>query len=107
MRHILKKITPLRRLHYRSRLRAAGSQSNEVQIIARLARNCPKTFVEFGFGPIEFNCIALARDQEWSGLLIDGSAQRVADARSLYPARVRIERAFLSLDTLDIVRNSF
>src|SRR5215469_2053030 len=46
MRHILKKITPLRRLHYRLRLKAAGSQSDEVQIIARLARNCPKTFVE-------------------------------------------------------------
>jgi hypothetical protein len=107
MRQALKKITPLRRLYYRFQIASAKAQSNEAQIIAALARDCPKTFVEFGFDPTEFNCLALARDPQWSGLLIDGSARKVADVRWLFPERVRVERAFLSLDNLDIVRHSF
>jgi len=65
------------------------------------------TFVEFGFHPVEFNCVALAEDPAWQGLLIDGNKQIVDDARTLWPDRIRMVNAFLSLDNLDLIRNQF
>jgi hypothetical protein len=68
-------------------LRAKG-QSDESQIIAGLTQGSPRAFVEFGFHPIEFNCISLAKDPQWRGLLIDGNRSQVEDARSLFSDRI-------------------
>lgn len=53
-----------------------------------MMKNSVKTFIEFGFHPIEFNCIELARRPDWSGLLIDGTTRQVEDARALWPSRI-------------------
>ena len=97
----------LRRLYYRMQILRAKSQSDEAQIIERLSANAPKTFVEFGFHPIQFNCIALAKKPDWQGLLIDGNAQQVADARALYPERIRAVEQILTLETLDFIPRAF
>jgi hypothetical protein len=97
----------LRRLYYRMRMLRAQGQSDETQIIERLASDAPKTFIEFGFHPIQFNCISLARDPSWRGLLVDGSARQVADARSLYSDRIDIRQCFLTLENLDFIGHSF
>jgi hypothetical protein len=107
MRALIKKSPLLRRLYFRTRLSSAKSEADEVAIIARLAQKATPTFIEFGFHPVEFNCVALARDPAWQGLLIDGSKEIVEDARSLWPARIAMTNTFLSLDNLDIIRNQF
>ena len=107
MRQLVRNNTMLRRLYYRSRLLRAKAESDECRIISELTKNAPRTFVEFGFHPIEFNCIALARNPQWRGLLIDGSKRQVDDARALWPDRLRIVEAFLTLDNLGVVRSSF
>lgn len=88
-------------------LHPARSQSNEGEILARLARatNAPKTFVEFGFHWREFNCIGLIR--EYSGLLIDGSERNVRLARSLFPKNIRVEARFLTLENLGFIEQHF
>jgi hypothetical protein len=85
------------------------SQSDESQVITRLAKEClaPKTFIEFGFHPIEFNCISLARRPDWSGMLIDGNSRQIEDARALLPKRLDIVEAFLTLDNLEFVERRF
>jgi hypothetical protein len=107
MRQIVKENTALRRMYYRLQMLRAKGQSNEAQIINRLSTDAPKTFVEFGFHPIEFNCISLARRKDWQGLLIDGNARQVDDARTLYPDRIKIVKAFLTLDNLDFIKSAF
>jgi len=87
-------------------LRAKG-QSDESQIIAGLTQGSPRTFVEFGFHPIEFNCISLAKDPQWRGLLIDGNRSQVEDARSLFSDRIKIVEGFLTLNNLDFIKSSF
>jgi hypothetical protein len=77
MKHLIKENTILP-----SEMARAKGQSDEGRIIAELARDAPRTFIEFGFHPIEFNCAELARDPEWRGRLIDGTG-----ARSKMPAR--------------------
>jgi hypothetical protein len=72
-----------------------------------LAKDAPRTFVEFGFHPIEFNCAALARNADWQGFLIDGSLRQVEDARAILPSRVEVAQSFLTLDNLDLVRSKF
>jgi hypothetical protein len=107
MKSLLKKFGPVRRAIYR--LRGAGSgQTDEGAILQRLAAelNAPHTFVEFGFHPAEYNCADLAR-QGWQGLLIDGDARQVADARIMLPSRIRIKRQFLALDNLSVIRGAF
>jgi hypothetical protein len=94
-------------MHYRLQMRRAGGQSDEAQIISELARAAPRTFVEFGFHPAEFNCAMLARDPAWRGLLIDGNSQIVADARALLPERIEVIQAFLTLENLDLVASKF
>jgi hypothetical protein len=105
LRQTLAKITPLRRAYYWA---SARGQFDEGEILLRLTTetNAPRNFVEFGFHPREFNCAALMR-RGWSGLLIDGNARQVADARALLPSRIRCEHLFLTRDNLDIVRNAF
>jgi hypothetical protein len=107
MRDIIRKNAALRRLYYRLRMLRAKGQSDEGQIIAGLARDSPRTFVEFGFHPMEFNCASLARDSKWRGLLIDGNRRQVEDARSLFSDRIKIVEAFLTLDNLDFIKSSF
>lgn len=107
MRQLIKKSTALRRLYYRLQSMRSAGQSNESQIIADLTKDVPLTFVEFGFHPVEFNCARLARDANWRGLLIDGNAQQVADARALFPDRIQIIEAFLTRDNMDFIKSSF
>ena len=90
MRQVIRENTALRRLYYRMRMFRAKGQSDESRIIYDLAKNAPRTFVEFGFHPIQFNCATLARSVDWQGLLIDGNARQVADARSLWRSHAQI-----------------
>jgi hypothetical protein len=107
MRQIIRTNTALRRLYYRLQLHRSKGQSDESRIIEDLAKDASRTFVEFGFHPIEFNCAALARNPDWQGLLIDGSARQVEDARALLPERIKIVEAFLTLDNLDFIKSTF
>ena len=108
MRQLAKENTFLRRTYYRLQAMRSASEADECEIIARFSKGGPKTFVEFGFHPAEFNCVRLAKDPEWQGLLIDGTERLVADARAIWPQdRLKMENVFLSLDNLDIVRNAF
>ncbi len=107
MRRLIRENTALRRLYYRMRLLRPNSESDERQILSDLTRHSPRTFVEFGFHPIEFNCVDFARSPEWSGLLIDGSKRQVDDARALWPSRVEFVEKFLTLDNLDFIRQRF
>jgi hypothetical protein len=107
MRDLIKKNDTLRRLYFRSKLLLSKSEADEGVIISDLTKDCPRTFIEFGFHPAEFNCIDLARDPEWRGLLIDGSKQQTDDARALWPNRIDIVNSFLTLDNLDFIRNHF
>jgi hypothetical protein len=93
---MIKENTALRRMYYRLQMLRAKGQSDETKIIAALSKEAPRTFVEFGFHPIEFNCSSLARDPAWCGMLIDGNARQVADARALFPSRIKIIEAFLT-----------
>lgn len=82
------------------------SQSNEDVLLAEWAQRvaCRRTFVEFGFGPLEMNCGRLIR-AGWSGMLIDarrGLADRLLDLRL---RRVRVEQRWLTLETLDVITN--
>ena len=97
---LLKK-TPMRYLYHRLKaLRGGSSQSDEADILVGLATACPKTFVEFGFHPTEYNCVGLA---EFSGLLIDGDPGTVKLARSILPKRIEVRQQFLTLENLDFV----
>lgn len=107
MREFVRNNTALRRLYYRYRLLRPSSEADERQILSKLTEAAPRTFVEFGFHPIEFNCVEFARNPEWSGLLIDGSRRQVDDARALWPARIEFVESFLTLDNLDFIRQRF
>jgi hypothetical protein len=110
MRKLLQSSPSARRLYYRFKmLRGLGGQSNEARILIELAERAlaPKTFVEFGFHPIEFNCAALAQNPSWRGLLIDGSRRQVEDAKAILPNRIDIQQRFLTLDNLDFIKKKF
>jgi hypothetical protein len=107
MRQMIKKNTTLRRLYYRAQMLRAKGQSDEGKIIAGLTRDVPRTFIEFGFHPIQFNCAALARNADWRGLLIDGNEEQVTDARAILPSRIEVIKAFLNLENLDFIRSTF
>jgi hypothetical protein len=107
MRQLIRENAALRRLYYRLQLRRARAQTDESAIIARLTTSAPRTFIEIGFHPIEFNSIDLARSLEWNGLLIDGSARQTQDARALFPDRISIVNRFLTLDNLDFIKSHF
>jgi hypothetical protein len=107
MRQLIKENATLRRLYYRMRTFRAAAEADECAIIARLADGAPRTFIEFGFHPSEFNCVQLAKNPEWRGLLIDGNKRLVEDARAIWPDRLTMADCFLTLDNLDVVRNQF
>jgi hypothetical protein len=107
MKQLIRNNAALRRLYYRSRLLRGASEADETSIISKLARDAARTFVEFGFHPIEFNCIGLAKNPDWRGLLIDGSKRQVDDARALWPKRIATVESFLTLENLDVVRHHF
>ncbi|MGY4288801.1 MULTISPECIES: hypothetical protein [unclassified Bradyrhizobium] len=71
MRAFLKSIPQLRRLRYRLMQLKHGtkSEADEADILTDLAATtaAPKTFVEFGFHPVKFNCAAFANEPEWRG----------------------------------------
>ncbi len=97
--------TPARYLFHRLKmLRGTAGQSDEAAILARVAIDCPKTFVEFGFHPTEYNCSGLAGFQ---GLLVDGDAETVHLARRLLPNRIEVQRKFLTLENLHEVAHHF
>jgi len=100
---------PARYLNARLRqlLHPGRSQSNEQEILARLAHQtrAPKTFVEFGFHWREFNCIGLIR--EYGGLLIDGNDRNVRLARRIFPRNIRVEARFLTLENIDFIEQHF
>ncbi|MBV9064270.1 MAG: hypothetical protein JO004_00690 [Methylobacteriaceae bacterium] len=107
MRQLVKKNTFLRRAYYRMQAMRQSSEADECEIIARLAEGAPKTFIEFGFHPAEFNCIQLAKRTDWRGLLIDGNERLVLDARAIWPSRLSMEHRFLTLDNLGFIREKF
>ncbi|EJN13416.1 hypothetical protein PMI42_03272 [Bradyrhizobium sp. YR681] len=107
MRNILKQNDALRRAVYWAQLKRARAQSDEGSILDRLVADAPKTFVEFGFHPTEFNCISFCKRDDWQGALIDGSEKQVSDARFLYPKRIRTFQRFLTLDNIDMVGEIF
>jgi hypothetical protein len=107
MRQMIKENDMLRRLYYRLKMLRVKGQSDEPDIIERLTTNTPRTFVEFGFHPTEFNCALLAKKPDWQGLLIDGSMRQVSDAIALLPSRLKIVQRFLTLDNIDFVKTSF
>jgi len=106
-RSLSRKSTLLRRLYYRCRNLRPRAQSDEPEIIKQLASDGPRTFVEFGFHPIQFNCSALAKSPEWRGLLVDGNERQVADARALFPPRIDIRQAFLTRENLGFIKEHF
>lgn len=107
MRQMIRENAALRRLYYRFQLLRAAGQSDEGEIIDRLTAGVPRTFIEIGFHPIEFNCVKLARRQDWRGLLVDGSERQVSDARALLPERIQIVQRFLTRDNLAFIKKTF
>ncbi|QYE34053.1 hypothetical protein KZX46_14725 [Polymorphobacter sp. PAMC 29334] len=108
LREAVKSITPIRRALTKRRMaRGVAGQSDEGRILRQLVDEggTPRTFVEFGFHPAEYNCASLVTDH--AGLLIDGSAYQIADARALLPKTLRIEQRFLTLDNLDFIDAAF
>jgi hypothetical protein len=86
---------------------SVASQSNEAEICDRLISrfDLPKSFVEFGFSGWEFNCIKLAKDPQWDGLLLDGKAYNVMVAKELFHKKITAKQLWLTLDSLDFVLN--
>jgi hypothetical protein len=95
--------TPARYFYHRIKaLRGAASQSNEADILIALANSCPKTFVEFGFHPSEYNCVGLS---DFSGLMVDGDKGMVKLARAILPERIEVRHQFLTLENMNTVAN--
>jgi hypothetical protein len=108
IREFAKGIPAVRHAAIRKRMKnGVTGQSDEGAILRRLSDelSAPKTFVEFGFHPAEFNCAALTDDHQ--GLLIDGNPHHVEDARHFLPQSVTTQQRFLTLENLDIVRTAF
>ncbi len=108
LKQFLGKSDLIRRSYYRVKRLFPSSESDEIAILTRLAVGAECTFIEFGFHPVEFNCVSFAKDPNWRGLLIDGNAKVVEHARRLWATdRVDMRAAFLTLDNLDLVRSRF
>jgi len=104
LRTLLKK-SPLRYAYNRIKLLLVNtSQSNEGLILKAITKNCPKTFIEFGFHPAQYNCIKLS---DFVGLLIDADSDTVKLAKALLPKRIEVMNVFLTLANLDVVINKF
>ncbi|MER9851258.1 hypothetical protein NKJ55_28865 [Mesorhizobium sp. M0106] len=96
--HAFLRATPLRYYFHLIKGRMAGApQSDESAILSRLVGQCPRTFLEFGFHPTEYNCIGL---KDFKGLLVDGDPQTVRLARALLPSRIEARQSFITLDNI-------
>lgn len=96
--HSFLRSTPLRYYYHLLKARVGGApQSDESVILSRLAINCPRTFVEFGFHPTEYNCIGLA---DFNGLLVDGDDTTVRLAKAVLPKRIESRQSFITLDNI-------
>ncbi|KAA3630800.1 MAG: hypothetical protein DWQ08_05710 [Proteobacteria bacterium] len=102
---------PINREEYR-----VFSQHREDGIIAFLLDSAgigSRKFVEFGFGPDVCNCLSLLLDRNFSGLFIDGDAEKCTAARRAYrwldSPDVTVVDAFLTMENLNSVieRNGF
>jgi hypothetical protein len=99
------KRTPARYLYHRFKAwRGGSSQSDESEILLRLAADCPRTFVEFGFHPTEYNCIGLV---DFSGLVLDGDPATVRLARAILPSRIQVRQEFLTLENLGFIADYY
>ena len=86
-----------------------NSQSNESDLIDSLVANLsiPKTFVEFGFSGWEFNCVGLAKNQKWRGLLVDGVDWNVKVAQQLYGKNVSAKSMWIDIDNMQLLMGYF
>ncbi len=69
------------------------------------AIDLPRTFVEFGFHPYEFNCIGLLRSHR--GLLLDADIETTDLARAVLPSNILVRQAYLTLENLNIIVDHF
>jgi hypothetical protein len=93
--------SPLRYIYHRIKAMSGGAgQSDESDILVRLACACPKTFVEFGFHPTEYNCIGL---KTFSGLLVDGDPETIRLARTILPKRIHVWQQFITRENLGAI----
>ena len=76
---ILKKIVKSRAIipYFWSLYAKSQSEDLENNLISKLSKkiNIDKSFIEFGFGIFEYNCINLTK-KNYAGLLIDGDKKR-------------------------------
>lgn len=86
------------------------SQHREDGIIDFLIRQVGQhsgTFVEFGFGPDQCNCLNLAYNKNFRGLLIDGSKSKCEAAQSAYSllgkSNIHVVNSFLSRENINQV----
>ncbi|RWM81983.1 MAG: hypothetical protein EOR84_34585 [Mesorhizobium sp.] len=97
--------SPLRYYYHLIKGRVAGApQSDESVILSRLVGDSPKTFLEFGFHPTEYNCIGL---RDFQGLVVDGDAQTVRLAKALLPNRIEARQSFINLDNIKSLGSHF
>lgn len=90
--------SPARYYYHLAKAKFGGRpQSDESRILARIAVHCPKTFVEFGFHPTEYNCIGLT---DFNGLLVDGDGTTVRLAKAVLPKRLEAKQSFITLDNV-------
>ncbi|MER8610752.1 hypothetical protein [Mesorhizobium sp. M1216] len=103
--HAFLRATPLRYCFHLAKAHLGGSpQSDESVILSRIVGQSPKTFLEFGFHPTEYNCIGLS---DFRGLLVDGDATTVRLARSLLPKRIEVRQSFIDLDNIKNLATHF
>ncbi|MER8784983.1 hypothetical protein NKI39_25160 [Mesorhizobium sp. M0664] len=103
--HAFLRSSPLRYYFHLAKARLAGSpQSDESVILSQIVGQSPKTFLEFGFHPTEYNCIGLS---EFRGLLVDGDATTVRLARSLLPKRIEVRQSFIDLNNIESLATHF
>ncbi|WP_027150999.1 hypothetical protein [Mesorhizobium sp. WSM2561] len=96
--HSFLRATPLRYYYHLLKGRIASTpQSDEATILSRIIGQCPRTFLEFGFHPTEYNCIGL---KDFLGLLVDGDPQTVRLANALLPKRIETRQSFITLDNI-------
>lgn len=114
----LQRITPGYRKNLASKTAQAWkhlnsfSQYDEDLILTKLVEkmDCPHNFIEFGFAPLENNCLRLALKQGWSGLFIDPISEHVRLVNDTVPyftgLNLRAIKSFLTLDNIETVVHS-
>jgi predicted O-methyltransferase YrrM len=84
------------------------SQHSEDGILMSLINRIgigPRRFAEFGFGPVQNNCLAFALTHKASGLFIDGSERNCRIARKMFRklgrSDIEIKHAWIERETID------